>query len=412
MEHMDEFENGKTYMLLGKDCRGVGGSKSMEVYAPGKKDLNLASRNHPWDPHMPSFSRLLPECLRPFPSFEGWYTRIIDPVTHFSVAVIMASNYATGESQVTLLFSPSDQKSDFPLHRSGIKQGGTYAVAVVTKNAKITMPSSDFEEHDSEPLGFQWEAPDIGKIVVKPNETQLDVNIKGYVLRAQLTKKLAWNDLHSKEGPEGWVRRITLFPTHWYIYSLGSRALYTFHNLEEDIVNEGEGYSHQEKNWGQTFPAGHVWLQALSHDNSSQLVCAGAYFKVGNLSATPYIFSMGYRSPNQHVDIRSNELGMWFHNIQISAKDGKFSVVGRSFSYTIQITADASPDSFSSPILAPIGKLNWEPACRESFLATVNIELYRHSAWGWFTPKKLVERRTFNQAALEFGEDLLEDFCK
>jgi hypothetical protein len=68
-------------------------------------DLDLAQR-HPIDPHKPDFNDLLPEPLRPYPSFEGWFVRIWDPQQNVSAAVILATNYATDESQVTLLFAP------------------------------------------------------------------------------------------------------------------------------------------------------------------------------------------------------------------------------------------------------------------------------------------------------------------
>jgi hypothetical protein len=71
----------------------------------------------------------------------------------------------------------------------------------------------------------------------------------------------------------------------------------------------------------------------------------------------------------------------------------------------LQLTAYAPFDSFSDAILAPVSKVDWKPACRESFLATIEIKVYEHSAWG-VIGQKLVERQTFENAALDFGEDL------
>jgi hypothetical protein len=79
-------------------------------------------------------------------------------------------------------------------------------------------------------------------------------------------------DLHkSEKGPEGWARFVPIIPTHWYVYSLGSTVEYSFQNLEKGVDNQGLAWGHVEKNWGQTFPAGHVWLQAISADNTSQV---------------------------------------------------------------------------------------------------------------------------------------------
>ncbi len=72
----------------------------------------------------------------------------------------------------------------------------------------------------------------------------------------------------------------------------------------------------------------------------------------------------------------------------------------------LQVSAYAPYETFSDAVLAPMSKVDWKPACRESFLATVEIKVYEHLAWG-VAGQKLVEQQTFENAALEFGEDLL-----
>lgn len=97
------------------------------VKVPSK--LALLAEHHPFDPHEPSFSELLPAAVRPYPSFEGWFIRVWDATAGFSAAVIMATNYATGESQVTILFALGADAGGSGL----VKRGCTYAVAVTTK---------------------------------------------------------------------------------------------------------------------------------------------------------------------------------------------------------------------------------------------------------------------------------------
>ena len=70
--------------------------------------------------------------------------------------------------------------------------------------------------------------------------------------------------------------------------------------------------------------------------------------------------------------------------------------------------ACAPYDTFSDPVLAPVTKTDWEPACRESFVATAEIKVYEHLAWGIPGTVNLVETQKFEFAALEFGEDLLQ----
>lgn len=64
-------------------------------------------------------------------------------------------------------------------------------------------------------------------------------------------------------------------------YSLGSAAEYRVTatggaasdggGSVEHVVAEGRGWAHEEKNWGSFFPAGHVWFQGMSEDNSVQV---------------------------------------------------------------------------------------------------------------------------------------------
>lgn len=80
--------------------------------------------------------------------------------------------------------------------------------------------------------------------------------------------------------------------------------------------------------------------------------------------------------------------------------------------FCIQVTAYAPYDTFSDAILAPVTKVDWEPACRESYVATAEIKVYEHLAWGLPGTSKLVEEETFEFAGLEFGEDLLTEASK
>eukprot|EP01018_Ginkgo_biloba_P021159 Gb_21786 [translate_table: standard] len=118
---------------------------------------------------------------------------------------------------------------------------------------------------------------------------------------------------------------------------------------------------------------------------------------------------MGYRSPNRQIDMRTNDIGTMFRDISIDSKKGQFSIKAINPSYTIQITSSAAPESFSEPLLAPVGKLDWKPACQESYLANVQVEVYDHVVWGIPIDKKLVASQTFSYAALEFGEDLFRE---
>lgn len=87
--------------------------------------------------------------------------------------------------------------------------------------------------------------------------------------------QVLWDADQSERGPEGWARGLPL-PTHWYVYSLGSTVEFKFSGPDGVLARSGRGWAHQEKNWGTTFPAGHVWFQGFSSDNSAQVRIYGA----------------------------------------------------------------------------------------------------------------------------------------
>lgn len=124
---------------------------------PTLPDETEIAQRHPLDPHKPNFSELLPEALRPYPSFEGWFIRLWDPKMEFSAAVILATNYATDESQVTLLFAPgkdSDRGKNGEIKPEGdrdcVRFGFTYAVAVKSKVFLFMSPWVGFFPSKSE----------------------------------------------------------------------------------------------------------------------------------------------------------------------------------------------------------------------------------------------------------------------
>jgi hypothetical protein len=75
----------------------------------------------------------------------------------------------------------------------------------------------------------------------------------------------------------------------------------------------------------------------------------------------------------------------------------------------VQLKAYAPYETFSDPVLAPVTKRDWKPACRESYVATVEIKVYQHLAWGIPGTETLVDTQVLKSAALEFGEDLLTE---
>lgn len=206
-----------------------------EMLSALPEDLDLFKQQHPLDPHKPNYSPLLPEALRPYPSFEGWYVRVSDPSNGLSIALIMATNYVTDESQITLLFSPASSvdyhgNEDAKDDGDAVKSGYTYAVVVRTKVSnsflsaatsnclvkkifahclwselvmryffvmgkdarivEVTEPQEEGRDNlGLEPRGFEWIANGIGTLKVKPHSINVDFVVQGYRFKANLTKE-------------------------------------------------------------------------------------------------------------------------------------------------------------------------------------------------------------------------------
>ena len=73
-----------------------------------------------------------------------------------------------------------------------------------------------------------------------------------------------------------------------------------------------------------------------------QIVGSVAYFNIGCGLTTPYVYAMGYRSPNLNLDLRSIDPGVIIRDVVTSAEEGKFSVRIIGPSHTLQVILSCS----------------------------------------------------------------------
>lgn len=137
-------------------------------------------------------------------------------------------------------------------------------------------------------------------------------------LEVDLTDRCAWNEPHNSDsveqvgsekkeekeviragmgspadflaGPEGGLVRLNkLLPLHWYVFSTRSKAKYTLSRDGHEILRN-EGWAHQEKNWGNSFPTGWIWSHGVSPDAATYFSLAGGSI----LGISAYL--IGFRS--------------------------------------------------------------------------------------------------------------------
>jgi len=158
----------------------------------------------------------------------------------------------------------------------------------------------------------------------------------------------------------------------------------------------GTSLVHQEKNWAQSFPKAHIWIQA--REGNRGFCCAGG--QVLGMEA----FLLGYRSEQRNIDFQPpfalGALGLSpFMSVSHNWEDRSFKISVQSFRQKIVIHAKAPEGTFFS-LSSPFPDGHRENFLGQSFQATLNVEVYES---GFFNPWRLVHTDRFEGAALEFG---------
>lgn len=409
----------------------------------------------PQNPHVANCASSLPfyKPQGPCSWFEGWYTRIIDPSTGHSFAAIVATINGTGESHISIISyhrcqppkrtcgalnsdpfislphgkgeamdaGGADELCGATQHECGVTQ---LTDVILKEAAEILVPGGEpgAAAGSAGPPHFDWVTKEHGYLRVRPSYTEINLKVGSVLLEANLTDQKLWDPKDPEMGPEGWLgmasKYIPVLPCRWHVYSMGSAAMYTFLNSSRQGAARisGTGFAHEEKNWGKAFPDGHFWAQALSPNNSAQIVLAGAYFQVGAVLRSPSVHVVGYRSARVALDFRTTDPGTLFSGIQVDACKGTLALAAHTLTHSLYVEVAAPPASFSPPLLGPTYGATWRPLCAESFGAVARVRLLQRGG-GTGVVQSLqelgkgaygeeVESVVMPQAALEFGEGM------
>ncbi len=322
------------------------------------------------------------------PWFQGWYTRITD-ASGASIAVVGATQYLPGttisddfylpgylaviicDDGLTKVYEAFPEKTAFWSNRASVLED----------------PESPYWDK------FFWYSKENGVIT---NE-YIYVSIPGGIdVDASLGPRLPYNSTIPWLGPEGLVEFLPFVPLHWFVYSLGSDATYTYTLLDEegDTVS-GSGFAHQESNWGVIFPPAWVWAEGINSDNSRQFSLSGGELMPGDTSLTTWF--VAYHSPRIKWQFRPTLPGTEYIT-SIDSCAGSFSMIAKDSFRTLVITAHAPQESFFD-VSVPTED-GFVPGTEESFSAEVSVRAY--IKWPWLGDI-LIDRYQFSGAALEFG---------
>ena len=327
------------------------------------------------------------------PWFKGWYTRITG-TNDTSIAVVGATQYLPGQ----------DLATPYEMHFPG------YLAIIVSEHGRTkiyeTFPQktilwSNRELVLDDPTSTSWESflwqSENGFIT---NES-IEISIPGKIeVSATLGPRLPYNANIQWLGPEGLVEFLPIVPLHWFVYSLGSESTYSYTLLDESSTAvSGNGYAHQESNWGNIFPPAWIWSEGINSSNSRQFALSGGELSINGSPLTTWL--VAYHSPLIQWQFRPTLPGTEYI-ATIDACSGSFSIIAKDVLRKLVIEANAPLDSFID-VSVPTDA-GFRHGAEESFSAEVTVNGYIKLPWLGYV---LVDRYQFTGAALEYGADYM-----
>ena len=246
---------------------------------------------------------------------------------------------------------------------------------------------------------------DIGSMRVSADGcTTYNLESDEWKLRATVKSRVAWSPDQRTQTPEGLLVHLPL-PLHWHVHSLSSKTDFQLDIVSRNLAEEdkqGVAYVHQEKNWADSFPSAHVWVQARDHARSRGICLAGG--KIMGMKA----FLLGYRSPALNIDfLPPFALALPFavspfmdHVVDHSTRT--FQLVVSNFWYKINVKAQAPKEGGWFGLGSPFPEGHRKNFCSESFLAKVEVVIWERKSW-WSLNWTEIRRDEFQGASLEFA---------
>lgn len=342
----------------------------------------------PFDPHVPDNS----------PWFEGWYTRVTSADSSASYGLIVGhypEQKYNNSAYAAILYQQADLKRalvEFRTYPESLSVSGKDGRQILQNPTDEAEPNFAISASDSSfTMKTEGENTHISASIAQASGVvSLEFIISG--------PSNFWGQ--KGEGPEGWASKIPFIGLHWFVYSLSSPAKYRL-QFPNGKVESGNGWAHMEKNWGTSFPSGWIWAEGMELQNGkprSIFAVAGGVAIIAGADV-PNQYLIGYRSPLLNWNFRPQDPSVF--TTERNPCNGTFSLKARSPTQFIEILISAPTNSFGS-VSGPT-KAGFIVDSVESFSATATISAYRANPLNPFSPGTLVERKEFQDVALEFG---------
>lgn len=410
--------------------QNIGGGLLLPLFV-----LLKEAKASPFDPH--PLPLLLGLCF-----FDGWYIRVTDHDRHLAFALIVGSFKHPGanaytEHYVALVYSD---------------KAGNFLTAHAFPDPDSVTIDMDSEGYVGTPSNFTWRSQEIGELHIDHNQGHFDFALPGFAAEATFHDRVPWSrGRPDVDGPEGWLGKTPLLPCRYFVYSMASRTSYRLRirnrggggggggngsggggagsSLSSPSIAgpgasasssseatatssgptggrmeliSGRGFAHMESNYGNYFPRGWIWVNAIAPHRDVKLVMVGGKFEIGPSAPTSWV--IGYRSPRFHWNFRTTDLDIVTANMSYSTRTLTLRARSRCGRHSLEVEVVAPEGSFGSPIYVPTpAGFSCLPGCRESFSATARIRAVDKTTSPAIV---LTEEHEIPLAALECGGDL------
>ena len=327
--------------------------------------------------------------LHPSASFEGYYSKFdLTSGSHIALIICSIPNAPSRPHMVSFTYYPASGRPIFQREHF-IENIERMTVDQTTKAFELRIPEIGYMRADKNGLASY----------------NLKASDGSWSLEAQCHSYTPWRN--DKSTPEGWLIHLPL-PLHWHVHSLCSPCSFTLSipSLGSSLPTsdqKNQATVHQEKNWANSFPDAHMWVQAWDSSSNRGICLAGGKIMYN----TAYM--LGYRSPSLKLDfippfsVSYLNLFSPFMSVENDWESRSFSICVSNYFYKLELKAQAPKDPGWFGLASPFSDGHRHNFCRESFIATVDVCIFERSGWMPWSSWKQVKTETFKNASLEFA---------
>ncbi len=333
--------------------------------------------------------------LHPKANFEGYYSKF-DLASGSHIALILCSipNAPTRSHMVSFTYYPASGKSTFQRE---------YFIENIER---VTV--------DEKTKAFELRVPDIGYLR-SDKDGLMSYNLKAsdgsWSLEAQCHSYTPWRS--DKSTPEGWIVHLPL-PLHWHVHSLCSPCSFTLSipSLDSSLSladQKSHATVHQEKNWANSFPDAHMWVQAWDASSNRGICLAGGKILYNTA------FLLGYRSPSLQLDfvppfsVSYLNLFSPFMSVVQDWETRCFTISVSNYFYKLELRAQAPKEHGWFGLASPFPDGHRHNTCCESFIATLHVRVFERRGWMPWSGWNLIKTEKFENASLEFAGEFYSD---